>query len=60
MSPKDADAAVKAALNIITESIIARKPVSLVGFGKFDAVDRNARTRRNPRTGEVLLHIVPT
>lgn len=37
---------------IIIEAMQKGEKVSLVGFGTYEAVDREARERRNPQTGE--------
>lgn len=52
LTKKDAEKAVAAVLNGITEALKARDKVSLVGFGTFEAKDRSARVCRNPRTGK--------
>ena len=36
----------------IERSLLAGKPVTLHGFGTFELKKRDARTGRNPRTGE--------
>ena len=38
--------------NEIERSLLAGKPVTLHGFGTFELKKRDARTGRNPRTGE--------
>ena len=40
------------ALAEIERSLLAGKPVTLQGFGTFEIKKRDARTGRNPRTGE--------
>ena len=40
------------ALAEIERSLLAGKPVTLHGFGTFELKKRDARTGRNPRTGE--------
>lgn len=40
---------------IIIEAMQRGEKVSLVGFGTYEAVDRDARERRNPKTGEVKM-----
>lgn len=54
ISKKDADAAVKAAFDAITEALAEGEKVALVGFGTFEVKTRAARTGKNPRTGEVI------
>ena len=52
LSKKDADAAVSAVVEAITEALADGDKVSLVGFGTFAVKERAARTGINPRTGE--------
>ncbi|MCH5317080.1 MAG: HU family DNA-binding protein [Eubacterium sp.] len=54
VSKKDADAAVKAVFDAITEALAEGEKVSLVGFGTFEVKTRAARSGKNPRTGEVI------
>lgn len=54
ISKKDADKAVAAVLDAITESLTAGDKVQLVGFGTFEVRARAARTGRNPRTKETI------
>jgi DNA-binding protein HU-beta len=51
---KEAQAAVDCILATITEALKKEDPVTLVGFGTFKAVKREARTGRNPQTGEAI------
>ncbi len=41
-------------LEVITESLKKGNSVTLVGFGTFNTRRREARTGRNPRTGEPI------
>lgn len=41
-------------LDVITESLKKGQAVTLVGFGTFSTRRREARTGRNPRTGEAI------
>jgi len=41
-------------LEVITESLKTGNSVTLVGFGTFSSRRREARTGRNPRTGEPI------
>ena len=52
LSKKDADKAVSAVFEAITESLKAGDKVQLVGFGTFSVKDRPARTAINPSTKE--------
>ena len=54
ISKKDADEAVKAVFDAITEALAEGEKVALVGFGTFEVKTRAARTGKNPRTGEVI------
>ena len=51
---KDADAAVKAFTDIISEELKKGEKVQLVGFGTFEVSERAAREGRNPRTNETM------
>ena len=53
-SKKDADAAVKAVIDSVTEALADGDKVALVGFGTFEVKTRAARTGKNPRTGEAI------
>jgi DNA-binding protein HU-beta len=53
-SKKDAEAAVEAVLDTITEALKRGSDVTLTGFGKFHVAERNAREGKHPRTGEPL------
>ena len=50
LSKKDADKAVAATIDAITEALVAGDKVQLVGFGTFEVRARAARTGRNPQT----------
>ena len=50
LSKKDAEAAVKAVLDAVTEALADGEKVALVGFGTFEVKERAARTGKNPRT----------
>lgn len=54
LSKKDAEAAVKAVIESVTEALADGEKVALVGFGTFDVKTRAARTGKNPRTGEAI------
>ena len=54
MSKADAAAAVDAVLDSVTDAMRDGDQVTLVGFGTFLVRKREARTGRNPRTGEPL------
>ncbi|MBQ4350306.1 MAG: HU family DNA-binding protein [Clostridia bacterium] len=52
LTQKQAAAALEATVNAIEETVADGKKVSLIGFGTFESKKREARTSRNPRTGE--------
>ena len=54
LSQKAAAAVVDSVLNGIVDSLVAREPVSLLGFGTFSCRHHDARTGRNPATGEAM------
>lgn len=54
MKKKDAEDAVNAVLDSITDTLNKKEQVSLVGFGTFDVRARGERMGRNPRTGEQI------
>ena len=53
-SKKDADAAVKAVFDSITEALKNGEKVQLIGFGTFEVRERAEKEARNPRTGETI------
>ena len=54
LTKKDAEAAVNAVTDVITDALKAGDKVQLVGFGTFETRARAARTGKNPRTGEEI------
>ena len=54
LTKKDAEAAVNAVTDVITDALKAGDKVQLVGFGTFETRERAARTGKNPRTGEAI------
>lgn len=54
LTKKDADAAVKAFVDVVSESLSKGEDVTLVGFGTFTVGERGARSGRNPKTGETI------
>lgn len=50
----DAEKSVETMIESIVESLKAGDEVSIAGLGIFSAKMRNARTARNPRTGESI------
>lgn len=54
ITKKDADGAVTAVVDVITEALIKGDKVQLVGFGTFEVRERGARTGRDPRTNKTI------
>ena len=54
LSKKDAEMAVAAVLEIITDELQGRGTVAFTGFGTFSTSDRKARQGVNPATGEKI------
>ena len=54
ISKKDAETAVNATLDTITNALKEGDKVALVGFGTFEVRERPARKGRNPQTGEEI------
>ncbi len=54
LSKKDAEAAVSATFDSITQAVTAGEKVTLVGFGTFESRERAARTGQNPHTKEPI------
>ena len=54
MTKKDTEAVIAATLDVITEALAKGDKVALAGFGIFEVKHREARTGRNPRTGETM------
>ena len=50
----DAERAVETLIDCVTNSLKQGKEVSVAGLGIFATKTRNARTGRNPRTGESI------
>ena len=54
LSKKDAEAALKAVIDVVTAEMKKGEKVQLVGFGTFEVSERAAREGRNPQTGETM------
>ena len=50
----DAERAVEAVIDMITDTLKGGQEVSIAGLGIFEAKMRAGRTGRNPRTGETI------
>jgi DNA-binding protein HU-beta len=51
LSKTDAEKALKAFVDAVTEALKAGEKVALVGFGTFSVGERAARIGKNPQTG---------
>ena len=54
LSKKDAEAAITALVEAITEALVQQEKVQLVGFGSFEVKARAERVGRNPKTKETI------
>ncbi|HGJ5890458.1 MAG TPA: HU family DNA-binding protein [Arsenophonus apicola] len=54
LSKKDAEKAVNAFIEAVTESLKSGNDVQLIGFGSFQVKQRAARDGKNPKTGKPL------
>lgn len=54
LTKKDAEKAVKALFDSISEELAKGEKVQVIGFGTFEVRARQAREGRNPRTSEVI------
>lgn len=54
LSKKDAEKAVNATIDAISEGLKTEGKVQLVGFGTFEVSERAARTGRNPQSGKEM------
>ena len=51
LTKKDADKAVNAFVDAVTEGLVKGEKIVLVGFGSFETKQRAARKGKNPQTG---------
>lgn len=54
ITKKEADSVLSSLLDVIVEAVATGDKVTLVGFGTFEARDRQAREGRNPSTGKPI------
>ena len=54
ISKKDSEKALKAFVDVVTDSLVKGDKVQLVGFGSFEVRKRAARKGRNPQTKEEI------
>ena len=55
LSKKDAEKALKAFIDVVTDELKKGEKVQLVGFGTFEVSERAERTGRNPQSGEEMV-----
>lgn len=51
---KDAEQFLNSFISAVVSTVASGEKITLVGFGTFDVSERQARTGRNPKTGEPL------
>ncbi|MBQ5446901.1 MAG: HU family DNA-binding protein [Lachnospiraceae bacterium] len=54
VSKKDAEAVLKAFVDVVSTELQNKGKVQLIGFGTFETSERKARTGHNPQTGEEI------
>ena len=54
ITKKDAEKALKAFVDVVTEELKKGEKIQLVGFGTFEVSERAAREGRNPQTGKAM------
>lgn len=54
LSKKDAEAALKAFVDVVSAELKKGEKIQLVGFGTFEVSERAAREGRNPQTGKTM------
>ena len=54
LTKKDAELALTAVVESITEALVKGDKVQLIGFGSFEVKNRAARVGRNPKTKEAI------
>ena len=54
LSKKDAEAALNAMVDAVTEALVQGDKIQLIGFGSFEVKERAARVGRNPKTGKEI------
>lgn len=54
LTKADTERAYKAFVDVISAEMAKGESISLIGFGTFLVRERQSRTGRNPRTGEMI------
>ena len=55
LSKKDAEKALKAFTDVVSEELVKGEKIQLVGFGTFEVAEREEREGRNPKTVEKMM-----
>ena len=55
LSKKDAEKALKAFTDVVSEELVKGEKIQLVGFRTFEVAEREEREGRNPKTGEKMM-----
>ena len=55
LSKKDAEKALEAFTDVVSEELVKGEKIQLVGFGTFEVAEREEREGRNPKTGEKMM-----
>lgn len=55
MTKKDAEVALKAVIDAISDAVASGEKVQISGFGSFDVKAREERKGRNPKTKEEVI-----
>ena len=55
ISKKDAEKALKAFVDVVSDELVKGEKVQLVGFGTFEVVERKEREGRNLQTQEPMI-----
>ena len=54
VTKKDAEKILDALVEVVGSELAKGEKIQMVGFGTFEVAQREARTARNPRTGETM------
>lgn len=54
LTKKNAEAALNAFVDVVSEGLTKGEKIQIVGFGTFEVAERSAREGRNPQTGEAI------
>ena len=55
LSKKDAEKAIKAFTDVVSDELVKGEKIQLVGFGTFEVSERAERTGRNPQSGKEMV-----